>query len=86
MIDLFINLRDGNINPKKVLKIQINFKSDLGEIKQWNSKSKAENQISVMQNVDNFFDWSEKIIDILEIILSCYLKLNTRQNMKMVWK
>ena len=86
MIDLFINLRDGNINPKKVLKIQINFKSDLGEIKQWNLKSKAENQISVMQNVDNFFDWSEKIIDILEIILSCYLKLNTRQNMKMVWK
>ena len=86
MIDLFINLRDGNINPKKVLKIQINFKSDLGEIKQWNSKSKAENQISVMQDVYNFFDWSEKIIDILEIILSCYLKLNTRQNMKMVWK
>ena len=86
MIDLFINLRDGNINPKKVLKIQINVKSDLGEIKQWNSKSKAENQISVMQNVYNFFDWSEKIIDILEIILSCYLKLNTRQNMKMVWK
>ena len=86
MIDLFINLRDGNINPKEVLKIRINFKSDLGEIKQWNSKSKAENQISVMQNVYNFFDWSEKIIDILEIILSCYLKLNTRQNMKMVWK
>ena len=78
MIDLFINLRDGNINPKKVLKIQINVKSDLGEIKQWNSKSKAENQISVMQNVYNFFDWSEKIIDTLEIILSCYLKLNTR--------
>ena len=25
-IDLFINLRDGNINPKAVLKHQINFK------------------------------------------------------------
>ena len=32
-IDLFKNLRDGNIKPKKVLKNQINFKSDLGEIK-----------------------------------------------------
>ena len=28
-IDLFKNLRDGNINPKEVLKSQINFKSDL---------------------------------------------------------
>ena len=32
-IHLFKNLRDGNIKPKKVLKNQINFKSDLGEIK-----------------------------------------------------
>ena len=32
-IDLFKNLRDGHIKPKKVLKNQINFKSDLGEIK-----------------------------------------------------
>ena len=62
MIDLFINLRDGNINPKKVLKIQINVKSDLGEIKQWNSKSKAENQISVMQNVYNFLIEVKKLL------------------------
>ena len=32
-IDLFKNLTDGNINSKEVLKNQINFKSDLGEIK-----------------------------------------------------
>ena len=32
-INLFINLRDGDINPKEVLKNQINFKSDLGKIK-----------------------------------------------------
>ena len=32
-IRLFKNLRDGNTNPKEVLKNQINFKSDQGEIK-----------------------------------------------------
>ena len=34
-INLFINLRDGNINPRDLLKDQINFKSDIGEIKKW---------------------------------------------------
>ena len=29
-IDIFINLRDGNINPKQVLKNHISIKSDLG--------------------------------------------------------
>ena len=33
LIDLFINLRDGNINSREVLKDQINFKSNLGEVK-----------------------------------------------------
>ena len=33
LIDLFRNLRDYNINPKEVFKNQIDFKSDLGEIK-----------------------------------------------------
>ena len=41
LIDLFIDLRDGNINPRKVLKDQIplvkrTFKSALGEIKKGN--------------------------------------------------
>ena len=39
-IDLFINLRDGNINPRSVIKYQINFKLDLGELKKGNEKSK----------------------------------------------
>ena len=39
-IDLFINLRDGNINPRSVIKDQINFKLDLGELKKGNEKSK----------------------------------------------
>ena len=33
LIDLFINLRDGNIDPNEVLKNEMNFKSGLGEIK-----------------------------------------------------
>ena len=33
MIELFKDLRDSNINPKELLKDQINFKSDLGKIK-----------------------------------------------------
>ena len=39
-IELFKDLRDGNINPKEVLRDQINFKSDLGEIKK-NPKPKS---------------------------------------------
>lgn len=39
-IDLFKDLRDGNINPKKVLKNQINFKSDLDKMKIWKSEIK----------------------------------------------
>ena len=62
-IGLFINLRNGNVNPREVLKNQVDFKSDLGEIKKGNPKSKLENQISVIQNVQNFFDLREKIID-----------------------
>ena len=36
-VELF---KDGNINPKEVLKSQINFQSDLGEIKNQNQKIK----------------------------------------------
>ena len=53
-LDLFANLRDGNINPKEELKSQINFKSDLSEIQKGNKKSKPEDQISVIQNVKFF--------------------------------
>ena len=38
--DLFRNLRDGNGNPREVLKNQTDFKSDLGEIKKRKSKIK----------------------------------------------
>ena len=41
-IELFKDLKDGNINPEEVLKYQISFKSDLKEIKKGNNKSKSQ--------------------------------------------
>ena len=66
-MDLFKNLKDGSVNPRKVSKNQNNFKSDLGEIEKGNRKSRSEYQISVIQNVENFFDLRKKIIAFLEI-------------------
>ena len=57
-IELFQDLRDGNINPKKVLKDQINFKLDLSEIK----KKKIQNQNQKIKYW-KFFDLTKKIID-----------------------
>ena len=55
-MNLFLNLRDGNINPGDLLKDQINFKSDIDEIKKWDKKSKSKDQISVIQNVQVFLN------------------------------
>ena len=52
--DLFINLRDGNVNPREILKIQIDYKSDLGKIKKGNPKSKSEYQISAIKGFNVF--------------------------------
>ena len=57
------NSRDGNINPEEILTNQINFKSDLSEIKKANPNVKLKDQISVIQNVENIFDLREKTID-----------------------
>ena len=56
-IELFKHLRGGNVNPKKVLKIRNNFKSDL------NLNLKSKDQISVIQIVEIFCDLWQKIID-----------------------
>ena len=55
LIDLFINWKDNNVNPREVLKIQPNLKSDIGKIIEGNPKSKSEDQISVIENVQFFF-------------------------------
>ena len=60
LIELFKNLRDGNINPKEVSKNLINCQSDLGETKKGNTKSRSEDQISVIRNVDIFFLFKRK--------------------------
>ena len=73
---------DGNANPREVLKNQIDFKSNLGEIKEGNPKSKSKDQISVIQNVQNFFNLKEKIITFFRGYSIWYLKLNTKQNME----
>ena len=39
LIELFKYLRDDNVNPKEVLKNQINFKSDLGKKKKKKNKN-----------------------------------------------
>ena len=49
-IDVFINLRNGNVNPREVLKNQNDFKSDLSKIKIGNKKSKSKDQRTVIQN------------------------------------
>ena len=68
-IDLFINFRDGNVSPREVLRNQKEFKSDLGEIKKGNPKSKSKYQISVIQNVQNCFDLREKIINFFKRLI-----------------
>ena len=55
-VDLFKNLIDGNINTKELLKNQINFKWDLGELKR---TSKIKIRISVIQIAENCFDIRE---------------------------
>ena len=57
----FIHLIEGNVNPGEVLKNQINFKSDLGEIKKENPKSKSADQISALLNIQNVFDLWGKV-------------------------
>ena len=65
-LKLFNDLRDGNVNPKDILKNQVRFKSDLSDITIDGEKS--EDQKNVTKNF-------------LEIMLFYYLKLNTKQTM-----
>ena len=67
----FEDLRDGDINPKEVLKIQVRFKSDLSEIKRGN---KSVNQKKLL----TFFISEKKLLILLEIILFCYLMLSAK--------
>ena len=54
-IKLFKDLRDDNVNPKELLKNQINFKSNLNEIRKGNPNLKSEEQINVIQKMLKIF-------------------------------
>ena len=58
---LFEDFRDGKVNPKEVLKCQESFKSDLREIRTGGNKST--NQKTTIENLNNFFDLPEKVIN-----------------------
>ena len=52
LIELFKSLRDGNVKPTEVKSRQN---------KKGNPKSKSEDQISVIQNVENIFELRSKM-------------------------
>ena len=54
------------MTPGEVLKNQINFKSDLGKTKKRNPKSKSDDPMSVMEDVQNFLNLREKAINLLK--------------------
>ena len=58
-MELFKDLKD--VSLKEVLKNQARFKSDLSEIKIGSKKSS--NQTNTIENITNFFDLQEKVIN-----------------------
>ena len=54
-------LKNGDINPKEVLKNQAKFKLDLSEIKTGGNKSVY--QKNTIKNITTFFNLREKITD-----------------------
>ena len=57
-LKLFEGLKDGDINPKELLKNQARFKSDLSEIKTAGKKSLDEK--NTIKNITSVFDLREK--------------------------
>ena len=57
LIELFRSLRNGDVNPKEILKNQMNFKSYLGETETGGNKS--EYRQATIKNISNFF-WFRK--------------------------
>ena len=51
---LFKNSRDGNVNPREVLKNQIKIKLNLVKIRKGNPDFKSEEQIIVINDIENF--------------------------------
>ena len=69
-LELFENLWDGDVNPQEVLKNQVKFKSELSKIRTGINKS---------EDIFFFLIQEKKLFNFLDIILFCFLKLNTKQ-------
>ena len=69
-LELFENLWDGDVNPQEVLKNQVKFKSELSKIRTGSNKS---------EDIFFFLIQEKKLFNFLDIILFCFLKLNTKQ-------
>ena len=69
-LELFENLWDGDVNPQEVLKNQVKFKSELSKIRTGINKS---------EDIFFFLIQEKKLLNFLDIILFCFLKLNTKQ-------
>ena len=72
------NLRDSEVNEKEVLRGKVKLKSDLNEIRLGGNKSIDQKRTT--GNIILFFNIRQKVF--LRIILFCYLKLSTKQNME----
>ena len=77
---LFEYLRDGHIKPNEILKNQSRFKSDLSEIKAAGKQST--DQKNTINNITNFFDLREKIIDFFKDYSFFLSEVSTKQNME----
>ena len=60
--NIFKNIHDSNITLEDVEKEQIKLKSDLGRIKQENSKNKSPEQVKTINNIENLYNSREEVI------------------------
>ena len=60
-LELFENLRDGNLNPKEILKNQVKFKLHLNKTKIGSNKSEDQKNI---RNIIILFNWRRKVIQL----------------------
>ena len=81
-IYLFVSLEDCNVNPREVLKIKLTLDQIYAKLKKINPKSKSEDQIRVIQNVQNFFDLREKIINFSRDYYILLSEAKYKQNME----
>ena len=74
------NIHNCNIASEDVEKDQIKSKSDLGYIKQGNSKNKSPEQTKTINNIENLCNSEKKLFKCLMIMLTICLKIFMSQN------